>query len=282
MNRKTSWIVVCSLALALLLTGIVRAGGWAVLTLTEMPGVITAGDPFTVRFAVRQHGQTLVPGLTPVVTAVHPATGQSLEFLGQETSEPGFYEVTLTLPEVGDWNWEIESFGVHPLPPVTAQASAPPRLPANASLGLLALSTAAGLGTAVALIAWTRQRTYRRLGVVGGLLVLGTLSLVVWLWASSPVIAQTGPAGASSSGEALFVAKGCYTCHQNSRVTQTTSSVAIGPDLSHYSGSADFLRRWLHDPASIRPETRMPNLQLSEAEIESLIQFLKPDSASAR
>ncbi|MCB8987483.1 MAG: hypothetical protein H6661_07005 [Ardenticatenaceae bacterium] len=50
---------------------------------------------------------------------------------------------------------------------------------------------------------------------------------------------------------------------------------SIGPDLSRRcKGSPDYLRLWLHDPASVKPETVMPNLGLSSDEIETLIQFL--------
>jgi mono/diheme cytochrome c family protein len=82
-------------------------------------------------------------------------------------------------------------------------------------------------------------------------------------------------------GKALFLAKGCATCHQHDAVS-TTNSVSIGPDLTHYTNSPDFLRRWLADPQAIRPQTApafgpsgtMPNLHLSPDEIEALIAFI--------
>jgi cytochrome c1 len=40
------------------------------------------------------------------------------------------------------------------------------------------------------------------------------------------------------------------------------------------------MRAWLHDPVKIRPETKMPNLNLTEAEIDALIAFLKPNPGS--
>ena len=43
--------------------GSVRAGGWATVTLSELPTEVVAERPFTVEFSVRGHGQTLVAGL---------------------------------------------------------------------------------------------------------------------------------------------------------------------------------------------------------------------------
>jgi hypothetical protein len=50
------------------------------------------------------------------------------------------------------------------------------------------------------------------------------------------------------------------------------------PDLTHYQGNPDFLRQWLRHPRAIRPNTFMPNLDLSEAEIEALVAFLSADA----
>ena len=74
-------------------------------------------------------------------------------------------------------------------------------------------------------------------------------------------------------GRALFQAKGCVGCHQHSEVNPG-SGVVVGPVVSSRSYDPDFLRSWLKDPAAVRPGTQMPNLRLSELEIEALIAFL--------
>ncbi len=280
MKRTMIWPLFLLLAL-LLVVSVAQAGGWAVLTLTELPDGVTAGEPFTIQFAIRQHGQHLTPGLDAVVTAVHPATGETRRFPAQETAESGFYQATLTLPQAGEWTWEIDGFGVHPMPPLAVQTptASLARLPADAALNFLLLSAAAFLGTAVAFIAWSRQHTRQRLGMAFGLLILSVLGLIGWLQASSPVIAQSENAPvvtALSTGEALFIAKGCIGCHQHSGVGLAYTSTNIGPNLSCYEGSPDYLQSWLRDPASLKPETMMPNLHLNDAEIEALIQFLTP------
>lgn len=75
-------------------------------------------------------------------------------------------------------------------------------------------------------------------------------------------------------GQALFMAKGCATCHRHDGIAGQTGSVGIGPNLTNYRPDPDFVRRWLRDPAAIRPGTQMPNLHLTEGEIEALLAFL--------
>lgn len=79
-------------------------------------------------------------------------------------------------------------------------------------------------------------------------------------------------------GEALFQAKGCPTCHEHEAVKAVSNadfSADIGPDLSDYVPDPDFVRAWLQNPAAIRPNTAMPDLNLSEDEIEALVAFLE-------
>ena len=79
---------------------------------------------------------------------------------------------------------------------------------------------------------------------------------------------------AAQRGAALFLNKGCVTCHINSRVAGRTLDPGFAPDLSTYRRDEAFLRRWLHDPQAVKPGTRMINLQLAPDEIEDLIAFL--------
>ena len=62
-----------ALGLALLLSVIFAipafAGGWAVITLDELPTNVVAGEPLTIGFTVLQHGKTPMDGLYPNVTA---------------------------------------------------------------------------------------------------------------------------------------------------------------------------------------------------------------------
>jgi len=96
----------------------------------------------------------------------------------------------------------------------------------------------------------------------------------------SPAVASATSAQATPTtvpdvaamGKTLFVAKGCVNCHAHRDFTSAPDS--FGPVLSNYQPEADYVRRWLRDPAAIKPATQMPNLQLSEAEIDALIAYL--------
>ena len=82
------------------------AGGWAVITVTDLPEQILAGDSTTFGFAVRQHGARLLTGLQGRVTA----QSGSRRATGTVTpKDNGIYAATLTLPEAGDWVIRIDS-----------------------------------------------------------------------------------------------------------------------------------------------------------------------------
>ena len=42
-----------------------HAGGWAVVSVEDLPGHFTVGQPTELKFGVRQHGMRLVPNLQP-------------------------------------------------------------------------------------------------------------------------------------------------------------------------------------------------------------------------
>jgi cytochrome c2 len=78
---------------------------------------------------------------------------------------------------------------------------------------------------------------------------------------------------AITRGQALFLNKGCVSCHVNTRVQGNTVTTSA-PNLTAYTNDANFLRQWLTDPKAMRPTTAMFNLHLNEREIEDLIAFL--------
>lgn len=113
--------------LVLLLAGPAVAGGWAVITLDEWPDPVIAGQPLSIGFVVRQHGQRPMAGLTPQVTAVHQGTGQSLTVTAPAGAETGHYRANLVLPRPGTWHWSIQAFSMdQPMPPLVVIAPANP------------------------------------------------------------------------------------------------------------------------------------------------------------
>lgn len=82
-------------------------GGWATVSVQNLPDYIVAGEPTNMTFAVRQHGEDLIPDLKPTIVA----TSGSREFTARavETNKPGYYTVTLRAPAAGDWSMTIHS-----------------------------------------------------------------------------------------------------------------------------------------------------------------------------
>ena len=121
--KKLIGVIVILFLLLAFKAGTAKAGGWAVLTLSSWPGEVTAGEPFTIEYALRQHGTHLVESdpswLNPTITAVHADTGQSVEFEVNPMRKTGYYEAEILLPEPGIWNWSIDAFGVFKMPPLT-------------------------------------------------------------------------------------------------------------------------------------------------------------------
>jgi cytochrome c2 len=73
-------------------------------------------------------------------------------------------------------------------------------------------------------------------------------------------------------GRTLFMIKGCSSCHTYVPITE--DKLSFGPNLTNYVPDPEFVRTWLRDPVAVRPEARMPDLDLSEEEIDALIAFL--------
>src|SRR5262245_60432721 len=86
----------------------VYAGGWAIITLNEMPDYAVAGKSLTLTFSVRQHGVTLLAGLQPTVQAAMPGS-PAVKPAVTPGDTPGEYRAALTLPQAGEWTITINS-----------------------------------------------------------------------------------------------------------------------------------------------------------------------------
>jgi hypothetical protein len=268
------------------------AGGWAVITLDELPSGAVAGAPLTIGFTVRQHGRTLMTGLTPKVTAIL-GKDEKLVFPAQADGGPGHYTATLTLPKEGEWQWAIEAFTMYqPMPvlkvaaagTVSAQPAAK-ELPSTSILpsSMLPVTVAVlALGLLVAVLGIRRKS--RPMLLTALVLFAGFTLLAVATGTMSQMNAQAKsgfPGDPSISqvelGRQLFLAKGCITCHNNSRATRGSEYMTIGigaPDLSKFSAAPEVLHLRLKDPTSVKSDTQMPNLELKKTEIEALIAFI--------
>jgi cytochrome c oxidase subunit 2 len=87
----------------------------------------------------------------------------------------------------------------------------------------------------------------------------------------------------TSEGRKVFFANSCVSCHA---IRGTSAKGIFGPDLTHLmsrqtlaSGAAmnsrDSLRAWIHDPQQVKVGCLMPNMQLSDKEIDQIVAYLE-------
>lgn len=85
-------------------------GGWAVITVEELPDHASVGEPLALEFTVRQHGVQPMRDLTPVVEAT--AAGKTARVRATAGSRSGVYTATVVPPAAGDLEIHIaSSFG---------------------------------------------------------------------------------------------------------------------------------------------------------------------------
>lgn len=94
--------------------------------------------------------------------------------------------------------------------------------------------------------------------------------------------AQREQARRDRAGEESFLSLSCTNCHA---ISGTAAVGAFGPDLSHLmsrqtlgagvvANTAENLRQWIRDPQIMKPGSLMPNMQLSDRELEQLVAYL--------
>jgi cytochrome c oxidase subunit 2 len=100
------------------------------------------------------------------------------------------------------------------------------------------------------------------------------------------VRAQQQPANQDDkeiAGRHVFETTACVNCHA---VAGTNATGRFGPDLTHLmsrrtiaAGAAentqDNLRLWIQNPDAIKPGSRMPAMQLTDADLDALVRYLE-------
>ena len=87
----------------------------------------------------------------------------------------------------------------------------------------------------------------------------------------------------TAEGQRQFISNSCGTCH---RVEDSQATGVFGPDLSHFASRATLgsgvaknddtnLRSWLHDPQVLKPGCLMPNMQLSDRQVDAILAYLR-------
>lgn len=280
-----------AIAVVLLLTTVLiaEAGGWAVITLDELPAQVAPGQALTLGFTVRQHGQTLRDDLQPLLHFARADTAESFTVTAKREGASGHYTANFAFPSAGQWNWrvDIEQFGMmtQDMPPLSVSAVAAAAPVGSSTINAL-LAAAGLLGficAGVGLAVWLRMRARWVLVFFGVAVLFGIGGLVAagGSAALATAIPQSDRSALAERGKALFAAKGCVMCHTNAAAHAGAGPFYFGdkpaPDLTHVQLSDEYLRQWLRNPAALKPDTHMPNLGLKADEIESLIAFLKSD-----
>ena len=105
------------------------AGGWAAITVEDLPDYIVAGEPVALTFTVRQHGMSVLKDLRPTVVA---KAGKVEARVAATPGSGGQYTAMVNVPQPGEWTITIHSnFGDSKttLLPMTAVASGTRALP---------------------------------------------------------------------------------------------------------------------------------------------------------
>ncbi len=83
-------------------------GGWAVVTLQDVPEYLEVGKATTLSFKIRQHGRTLLDDRSPTVSMQDPDANFLSRLFKRRSvratrgSEPGLYEATITPTDTGE------------------------------------------------------------------------------------------------------------------------------------------------------------------------------------
>ena len=285
MFSRTRIVLCMVLLLSLIIVPVVSAGGWAVVTVDELPVSAVAGEPLTIGFMVRQHGISPTPGLSPTITFTLPKE-EYFTITAIEDEITGHYSATVTLPKEGDWYWTVDAYSFpQPMPIITVVAPAvavtsQPVATETVPYMLIVRVGAFGLGL-LGLFFALRTKSRTAIAVTALCLMVGIGSFIPGSTVPK-VEAQADPMSEDvfisqvEYGRRLFIAKGCVTCHVNDKAFAKDSiHIEMGaPDLTNFSASPEALFLRLKDPASVKADTLMPNLGLSEVEIEALIAFI--------
>ena len=85
-------------------------GGWATVTVENLPDHLVVATPYNLTFSVRQHGEELLSDLAP---SVHLKSGRGdVVARAVQTNRPGYYTATINVPAKGDWSATVQS-GFH-------------------------------------------------------------------------------------------------------------------------------------------------------------------------
>jgi mono/diheme cytochrome c family protein len=109
MTRRT--LMLALPALVAVTAGAYAYGGWAVVTIDDVPTQLTVGKPTTYTFVIRQHGVTLMNDVKPTLEAKSGPMvgGTTVNVAATRTNADGQYTASLTVPKPGEWRVTVNS-----------------------------------------------------------------------------------------------------------------------------------------------------------------------------
>jgi cytochrome c oxidase subunit 2 len=98
---------------------------------------------------------------------------------------------------------------------------------------------------------------------------------------SAPAVAPSHPV--AERGARIFQERTCASCHT---VAGTPAHGTVAPDLTHVASRETLasgvltnnpgnLVKWIRNPQAVKPECKMPNLKLSESEVNALAAYME-------
>ena len=103
-------------------------------------------------------------------------------------------------------------------------------------------------------------------------------------WAKAQAQPARAPTGdAAVRGQQLFQQKTCISCHA---INGTNATAQVAPDLTHLASrqtlaagaltnTPENLAAWLKDPQKVKPGSYMPNVQLTDDEVNALVAYME-------
>lgn len=103
-------------------------------------------------------------------------------------------------------------------------------------------------------------------------------------WVKEQQASPTQPTDAlAQQGQQVLLAGACIGCHS---ISGTAAQGKVGPNLTHvasrtsiaggmFTNTAGNMKRWLTNPPAVKPDSVMPNLNLSKSDIDALTAYLQ-------
>jgi len=107
-----------------------------------------------------------------------------------------------------------------------------------------------------------------------------------WIAAQKEPAAEPAEGTPAAAGLDVFLSRGCTQCHNINAINPLDQAAFNGPDLTHFMDrgvlagaykeySTENLKTWLANPPKEKPGSYMPNLGLTQQEIDDLASFLE-------